>query len=311
MNFSANHPRSPATPPAASRTLLLATDLQQSILAELDRSGPNRLAYSAYGAYGVPSSQRPPGSRLGFNGQLRERSTGWYHLGNGHRVYNPVLMRFHSPDRLSPFEKGGINPYAYCQGDPINFTDPTGRYLRAAADVAISAFTKALEISVAYQRSWSAALNLELLANAFTVAPAVGGTLRSFQVSVAGAALNFTGAAMQLAGVASGSFVANAGITLSTAGIGYRVFSAGRELYRKGELWKRVKDNFWNMLGSPPPPRTSTTAAPTSPPAPATRDLPLQQTSIEMDGLSRTSAGAAPASDFILRRRAEDIRIGG
>ena len=124
MDFSANHPRSPVTPPAASRTLLLATDLQQSILAELDHAGPNRRAYSAYG---VPISQQLPGSRLGFNGQLRERPTGWYHLGNGHRVYNPVLMRFHSPDRLSPFGKGGINAYAYCGGSPIGRVDPSGQ----------------------------------------------------------------------------------------------------------------------------------------------------------------------------------------
>lgn len=63
---------------------------------------------------------------LGFNGELREKKTGWYILGNGYRAYNPVLGRFHSPDRLSPFDRGGLNPYTYCLGDPINYRDPTG-----------------------------------------------------------------------------------------------------------------------------------------------------------------------------------------
>ncbi|MEE4693607.1 RHS repeat-associated core domain-containing protein, partial [Pseudomonas alliivorans] len=40
--------------------------------------------------------------------------------------FNPVLMRFNSPDRLSPFGEGGLNAYAYCKGDPVNQVDPTG-----------------------------------------------------------------------------------------------------------------------------------------------------------------------------------------
>lgn len=37
-------------------------------------------------------------------------------------------MRFLSSDSLSPFERGGINAYAYCGGDPINRTDESGRF---------------------------------------------------------------------------------------------------------------------------------------------------------------------------------------
>ena len=65
-------------------------------------------------------------SVLGFNGERIDPVLGGYHLGNGYRLYNPALRRFTSPDSMSPFGKGGINPYAYCEGDPINNTDPTG-----------------------------------------------------------------------------------------------------------------------------------------------------------------------------------------
>lgn len=63
---------------------------------------------------------------LGFNGERIDPVSRTYHLGNGYRSYNPVLMRFNAPDSLSPFGPGGINPYAYCVGDPINHTDPSG-----------------------------------------------------------------------------------------------------------------------------------------------------------------------------------------
>lgn len=61
-----------------------------------------------------------------YNGERPDPVSGMYHLGNGYRTYSPVLMRFNSPDNMSPFGEGGINTYTYCQGDPINFTDPSG-----------------------------------------------------------------------------------------------------------------------------------------------------------------------------------------
>jgi RHS repeat-associated core domain len=67
-------------------------------------------------------------SVLGFNGERIDPVLGGYHLGNGYRLYSPALRRFISPDSMSPFGQGGINPYAYCEGDPINNTDPTGHF---------------------------------------------------------------------------------------------------------------------------------------------------------------------------------------
>lgn len=63
---------------------------------------------------------------LGYNGTLHEPGNRWQLLGNGRRVFNPLLMRFHSPDWLSPFARGGLNAYAYCTGNPVNLFDPSG-----------------------------------------------------------------------------------------------------------------------------------------------------------------------------------------
>ncbi|WP_131108978.1 RHS repeat-associated core domain-containing protein [Pseudomonas sp. Sample_10] len=104
-------------------TTLLATDQQRSVLNALDATRPHAIAYSPYG-------YRPPEngllSLLGFNGERPDPVTGHYHLGNGYRQFNPVLMRFNSPDSWSPFGKGGLNAYAYCGADPVNQRDPSG-----------------------------------------------------------------------------------------------------------------------------------------------------------------------------------------
>lgn len=112
---------------APEQTLLLMTDAKNSVLAE---SGQDELRKAVYGAYGERRPEDDLQCLLGFNGEVRDELSGWYLLGRGYRAYNPVLMCFHSPDALSPFGDGGINPYMYTAGDPINFTDPTGHAKR-------------------------------------------------------------------------------------------------------------------------------------------------------------------------------------
>lgn len=118
------------------RTALLCTDPQRSVLTVADTGLPKSLVYSPYGQTAAESGLF---SLLGFNGERPDSVTGHYLLGNGYRAYNPVLMRFNSPDDKSPFGEGGLNAYAYCGGDPVNRVDPTGhvgvpRSLRRFAD---------------------------------------------------------------------------------------------------------------------------------------------------------------------------------
>ncbi|AVI87072.1 conserved hypothetical protein [Pseudomonas syringae pv. tomato T1] len=86
----------------------------------------DRIATRTPLARAIAGISRQSGPRPGFNGELLDDITGHYLLGNGYRAYNPVLMRFNSPDSLSPFGEGGLNAYAYCAGDPVNRSDPSG-----------------------------------------------------------------------------------------------------------------------------------------------------------------------------------------
>jgi RHS repeat-associated protein len=107
---------------ASPKSLILAGDGSGSVLREVEDGEVTEIAYSAYG---YRDAAQVVASHPGYNGEVRDE-TGWYLLGNGYRAFNPLLMRFHSPDSWSPFGDGGVNAYAYCDGDPINFTDPTG-----------------------------------------------------------------------------------------------------------------------------------------------------------------------------------------
>ncbi|WP_338156756.1 RHS repeat-associated core domain-containing protein [Pseudomonas mosselii] len=105
--------------------LLLASDRARTPLFMLASLGNVPTAFNPYGYRPACAGASTP--MTGYVGQPREPALGWYLLGNGHRVYSPVVRRFHSPDRLSPFAEGGLNSYAYCQGDPINRHDRGGR----------------------------------------------------------------------------------------------------------------------------------------------------------------------------------------
>jgi RHS repeat-associated protein len=104
-------------------TIFLATDANKSNLRAHGLNEQESYNYSAYGyATNLPSN----GTDTGFNGEHIDKTVQGYLLGLGYRAYNSQLMRFHSPDNMSPFGNGGLNAYAYCSDDPINFNDPSG-----------------------------------------------------------------------------------------------------------------------------------------------------------------------------------------
>ena len=106
-------------------TTLLATDQQSSVLSGVSPDGTHHAQVFTPFGYHVNDALL---SIMGFNGERPEPKTGHYLLGQGYRAFNPVLMRFNSPDSWSPFGEGGINAYAYCDNEPMMRQDPTGHF---------------------------------------------------------------------------------------------------------------------------------------------------------------------------------------
>ncbi|WP_416221048.1 RHS repeat-associated core domain-containing protein [Pseudomonas sp. RP23018S] len=110
-------------------------------------------ATSVYSPYGHHGSALYPS----FSGERYDPCSRTYLLGQGFRGYSPALMRFLAVDSLSPFGRGGLNAYAYCAGDPVNFVDPTGQFSKEmliSAKAQLKPFEKRHPVSPA-QRSRS------------------------------------------------------------------------------------------------------------------------------------------------------------
>lgn len=103
-------------------TRLLAIDQQRSPWVVINKEQESPRTFSPYG---YSSEEQRTLSLTAFTGEISIVS-GAYLLGS-ERVYNPLLMRFNSPDFFSPFAIGGLNAYCYCLCDPINHIDPSGR----------------------------------------------------------------------------------------------------------------------------------------------------------------------------------------
>lgn len=195
--------------------------------------------YAPYGFYCHSSV-----SRLAYTGQLRDAVSGCYNLGNGYRAYSPSLMRFKAADSLSPFDKGGLNAYAYCGGDPVNRTDTNGHFFNAAG--------VALRIMGMFSNTLTIAYNF------LGPAPVNRIGVNATRLSTVGSVLSLGSSAALAAGVPSAVFGANVGTAVSLLATSVRAVNAA--IGPGSKPWSQIKEN-WRLM---------TAGVPETPPAPDT-----------------------------------------
>ncbi|QRO34256.1 hypothetical protein I6K04_05825 [Chromobacterium violaceum] len=169
---------------------------------------------------------------VGFNGERLDPVGGAIHLGNGHRAYEPVLKRFDQPDSFSPFGRGGINPYAYCAGDPVNRADPSGHMSwQAIAGIASGVVGLALVPFTLGQSLTAAACVLAGLETASGLAAILSGALEDADAKLSSA----LGWAALAAGAASiGGGLARAALSRVPAGMARAWLNGSGRLPRTG-----------------------------------------------------------------------------
>ena len=107
-------------------------NLQGDVIAIYDANGTRTVEY-AYDAFGNCTVKYSTISDLASNNPIRyrgyyyDRETGLYYLNA--RYYNPEWRRFISPDSTEYIDyenPNGLNLYAYCNNNPVNYADPSG-----------------------------------------------------------------------------------------------------------------------------------------------------------------------------------------
>ena len=121
------------TTDSVTETYYYVKNLQKDITKIIDETGKEVVSY-IYDAYGnIVSTKGSKKDTIGkinpyrYRGYYYDIETGYFWLSS--RYYSPELCRFISPDDvdyLDPSSINGLNLYAYCANDPINYCDPSG-----------------------------------------------------------------------------------------------------------------------------------------------------------------------------------------
>ena len=117
---------------------------QGDVIALLNANGTLAASYN-YGAWGNYSVHDKDGKKntsasfighinpLRYRGYYYDAETGFYYLQS--RYYDPAICRFINADTFATTDANGFlsaNMFAYCENNPINNSDPTGKLLLGA-----------------------------------------------------------------------------------------------------------------------------------------------------------------------------------
>ena len=119
-------------------------NIRGDVIAIYSNSGTKIATYS-YDSWGncttktLVSNNFSNYNPIRYRGYYYDRETKLYYLNA--RYYNPQWRRFISPDSteyIDPENPNGLNLYAYCGNDPVNYADPSGHSITAV--LLLSAF---------------------------------------------------------------------------------------------------------------------------------------------------------------------------
>ncbi len=170
--------------------------------------------------------------KIRYRGYYFDTETGFYWVQT--RYYNPEWCRWISPDSLSyldPEIADGVNLYAYCINDPVNYIDPSGHFIitligcivGAAIGFGVAAYKDYKDDGEVFNGSveWYDYLGATLLGGA--IGAGIGAGLEYIAPQAAGALSSFANSSFTLGGgmsiSASGAAAATAGITITGAEI--------------------------------------------------------------------------------------------
>jgi RHS repeat-associated protein len=120
--------------PNTTQTRTYLTDALGSVMAQTQDNQSTLAGYS-YSPYGnTQSTGNTEGDSVQYTARENDANGLYYYRA---RYYDPVLKRFISEDPIG-LQGGSLSFYAYVNGDPVSYVDPTGEFAVGGAAIGVA-----------------------------------------------------------------------------------------------------------------------------------------------------------------------------